>query len=130
MAANTLPIFEETPAVQGNQFTSADTTNKKDIWTPGADGSRIDMIKCITNDTAAVDVTFYINDGTTDFNIGNVRVPLGSGYTNVAHVDAMTTLSPTLGYLYIPAGGKLKAKCVATMTAAKDLDVVAMGGDY
>jgi hypothetical protein len=131
MAANTTgPIWELVPTVEGQQFSSADTTSKKTVQSAGSNGTRVDSIMCSTNDTAAINLAFYINDGSTDFYIGNVNVPIGSGYTTVTRVDAMATLAPALGYLIIPIGGSLKTNCVATMTAAKVLDVVAMGGDY
>lgn len=130
MAANTNPIFELTTTIAGKQFTSTDTTSKKSLQTGGTNGTRVDSIMCSTNDTAAVNLAFYINDGTTDFYIGNVTLAIGSGYTTVQRVDAMATLAPTLGYLVLPNGYILKVNCVATMTAAKTTDVVAMGGDY
>lgn len=130
MAANTSPIFEEIPTVKGVQFTSADTTTKKTIQTGGTDGTRIDSIMCSTDDTAAVNLMFYVNDGTTDLYLGNVNVPAGSGYTTVPRVEAISTLAPLTGYLVLPSTFVLKAKCLATMTAAKTTDVVAMGGDY
>ena len=130
MAANTSPIFELTTTDDGVQFTSTDTTAKKSIQTGGTNGTRIDAIYVSTNDTAAVNLAFYINDTVTDFYIGNVVVAIGSGYTTVARVDAMATLSPRLGYLVLPSGYILKANCVATMTAAKTTDVLATGGDY
>lgn len=85
---------------------------------------------CSTNDTTAVNLAFYINDGSTDHYIGVVALAIGAGYTTVARVEAISTLAPTLGYLVIPSGYTLKAGCVATMTAAKTTDAVAMGGDY
>lgn len=130
MAQNTSPIFELVPTIAGQQFTSADTTAKKTIQTGGTNGTRIDSIMCSTNDTTAVNLAFYINDGATDFYIGNVNLPIGSGYTTVSRIDAMATLSPLLGYLVLPPTYILKANCVATMTAAKVTDVVAQGGDY
>lgn len=130
MAAGTSPIFEAAVRVLGIQFTSADTTTGKSFGTIGANGTRIDSIMCSTNDTAAVNLAFWINDGSVDHYIGVVNVPIGSGYTTVARVEAMNTLSPLLGYLVIPSGYTLKAGCVATMTAAKTTDAVAMGGDY
>ena len=130
MAQNTSPIFELVPTDHGVQFTSADTTTMKSIQTGGTNGTRIDAIYVSTNDTAAVNLAFYINDTVTDFYIGNVVVAIGSGYTTVARVDAMATLSPRLGYLVLPSGYILKANCVATMTAAKTTDVLATGGDY
>jgi hypothetical protein len=130
MAAGTSPIFEAAVRVLGIQFTSADTTTPKSFGTIGSNGTRIDSIMCSTNDTAAVNLAFYINDGSTDHYIGVVNLPIGSGYTTVARVEAIATLAPALGYLVIPSGYTLKAGCVATMTAAKTTDAVAMGGDY
>jgi len=130
MAAGTSPIFEAAVRDLGIQFTSADTTTKKSLGSIGSNGTRIDSIMVSTNDTTAVNLAFYINDGSTDFYIGVVNVPIGSGYTTVARVEAIATLAPILGYLVLPTGYTLKAACVATMTAAKTTDVVAMGGDY
>lgn len=124
------PLWEITPTVKGVQFTSADTTAKKSIQTGGTSGTRIDSVMCSTNDTAAVNLAFYITDTATDFYIGNVNVPIGSGYTTVVRVDAIATLAPNLGYLVLPSGFILKVNCVATMTAAKTTDIVAMGGDF
>ncbi len=130
MAQNTSPIFELVVTCKGVQFTSADTTAKKSIQTGGANGTRIDSIWCSTNDTVTVNLAFYINDGSTDFYIGVVNLPIGSGYTTVARVDAMTILSPILGYLVLPNTYILKANCVATMSGSKTTDVLAVGGDY
>lgn len=131
MAANTSPIFELTPTCGTPQsFTSADTTSKKTLVTGGTDATRIDSIMCSTDDTTAVNLAFYITISATDYYIGNVNLPVGSGYTTVARVDAIATLAPTLGYLALPASAILKCNCVATMTAAKTTTVVPMGGDY
>lgn len=131
MAANTTgPIWELAVRVLGIQFAAADTTTAKSFGTIGANGTRIDSIMCSSNDTAAVNLAFYINDGSTDHYIGVVNLPIGTGYTTVVRTEAMSTLSPVLGYLVIPSGYTLKAGCVATMTAAKVADIVALGGDY
>src|SRR5512135_1455649 len=102
MAANTNPIFEKAVRVLGIQFTSADATTPKSFGTIGSEGTRIDSIMCSTNDTAAVNLAFYINDGATDHYIGVVALAAGSGYTTVARVEGISTLAPTLGYLVIP----------------------------
>ena len=131
MAAGTSPIFETTVKSPGVQFTSADTTTKKTLMTAGAAGARIDRIGVCSNDTAAVNLAFSYSVGGTDYYIGNVLVPIGSGYTTVAIVDAIATLSPYLGYLTLEASALLKVNCVATMTAAKTVDIaVVCGGDY
>ncbi len=130
MAANTAPIFELVPTALGVQFTITDTTAKKTIQTGGTNGTRVDGIYCSTNDTATVNLAFYIGHGGTDYYIGNVVVTIGAGYTTVARIDAMTTLAPRLGYLVLASGDTLKCNCVATMTTGKTTDVLAEGGDY
>lgn len=138
MAANTTPVFElkalpvgtQTGGPNALQFTSANTTAKQTLCTGAADGTRIDQIQCCSNDTAAINLAFYISDGTTDFYLGNVNIPIGSGYTTVAAVDAIPTLNPVLGYLWVPSSATIKCNCVATMTAAKTLDIRAHGGLY
>jgi hypothetical protein len=79
----------------------------------------------------AVNLAFYINDGATDHYIGVVNIPVGSGYTTVARVDALNTLAPAnFKALVLKAGNVLKANCVATMSATVTTDLVAVGGDY
>lgn len=137
MAVNTAPIFELTPVFTAVQFLPADTTTKKTFYTAPAaasapSGIRIDSISVATNDTANQNIAFYINDphgAGTDQYIGNVFVPLGSGYTTVARVECLQQLT-TLGYLWIPFDAIIKCNMVATITAAKQTDLALYGGAY
>ncbi len=130
MAANTTPVFELIPIVAGVNFVNADGTTKKTLATGATDGTRVDAIALSSDDTAAVNMSFWINDGTNDLYIGNVNVPAGSGFTTVARLDAITTLAPSLGYLWIPSGYLLKCAPVAAVTAAKTAHITALGGKY
>ena len=130
MAANTSPIFELTPFLKGDTLDDGDTTVAITLITGGTNGTRIDSLKCTTNDTAAVNLRFYIDNGGADLYLGVVTLAIGSGYTTVAPVEAMSTLSPTLGYLILENASELKVSCLATMTSAKITTVLAMGGDY
>jgi len=130
MAANTSPIFELVPFLKGDTLDDGDTTVAITLITGATAGTRIDSLMCSTDDTAAVNLKFFIDNGGADLYLGVVNVPIGSGYTTVARVEAMATLSPSLGYLVLPNASELKVGCVATMTGAKVTTVVAMGGDY
>jgi hypothetical protein len=133
MAANTSPIFELTPYVKGLQFTSADTTTKKTLVATGdipAEGLRVDAITVTSNDTASVTLLWYVNDGTTDFHLGDTVIALSSGYDAVARVNVLATIAAELGFLILPTGYSLKAACKVTMTSAKTLDIVALGGKF
>lgn len=130
MAANTSPIFELTVKNAGVTIVPADTTAKKTLYTGGTNGSRIDQLAVSSTDTAAVTTMWYKNVGGTDYHIGDVVIPIGAGYTTVALVDALATLEPTLGYLVLASGEILKVAALATVTAAKQVDLVAQLGDY
>ena len=130
MAQNTAPIFELVPVSVGVEIVPADTTTKKTIYTGGTNGSRIDAIFVSSSDTAGVNLAFYITVGGTDYYIGNVVVTIGSGYTTVARTEAMSTLSPALGYLILADAAILKVASVTTVTSGKVVDIVAVGGDY
>ena len=131
MAANVQPIFKSGALGGGAQFTDGDASTKKLICTAGTNGTRIDGLLISSNDTAAIDLEFYIYDGTTYHYIGYVNVPIGAGYPSVARVDGIVTLAPTnLKYIDFPSGSALYAACAATMTTAKTCDVVPQGGNY
>jgi hypothetical protein len=130
MAANTSPIFELAPFLKGDTLDDGDTTVAITLITGAANGTRIDSLKCTTNDTAAVNLRFYVDNGGADLYLGVVLLAIGSGYTTVAPVEAMNVLSPTLGYLILANASELKVSCLATMTAAKVTTVLALGGDY
>ena len=130
MAANTSPIFELAPFLKGDTLDDGDTTVAITLITGAANGTRIDSLKCTTNDTAAVNLRFYIDNGGADLYLGVVLLAIGSGYTTVAPVEGMNILSPTLGYLILANASELKVSCLATMTAAKVTTVLAQGGDY
>lgn len=132
MAAGTSPIFVDTPSNGTPQtFVNADGTTVKTIYTAGADGARIDAVTVCSDDTAAVNLAFSIDIGGTNYYIGNVNVPIGSGYTTVALVDAIATLCPNLGYLALAGGAKLECNAVVAVTAAKTVTVTpVVAGDY
>jgi hypothetical protein len=131
MAANTNPIFELIPISEGHQLVNGDGTTLQTILTAGAEGSRIDGIFISSDDTVDRNLAFYINNGATDFYIGNVAVPAGSGYTTVVRVDALATLKPAyLNFLVLHHAYLLKCGAVVAITAAKTVTVLAMGGDF
>jgi len=131
MAANINPIFELIPVNAGKEIVNADSTNILTVFTAGAEGARIDGILISSNDTSGVNLAFHIDDGADVYYIGNVNVPIGAGYTTVARVDGMLTLSPTnQTFLQLGPGYILKVNAVAAVTAAKLVTVVAVGGDF
>jgi len=113
------------PAIQ---ILPADTTDLKTLITAGANGSLIKEIYITTDDTSDVDVELYLNDGSTDYLLGSYTIPALSGKSGNAIIHLLSAMNYDdfkLQSTYI-----LKIKAVATITAAKVVDIVGVAYDY
>lgn len=140
MTANVAgPIWGLTPKTQVTAFTNADTTTPKAIYTAGSNGARVVGIGATTSDSAANDCNLYVQvgGGGTARNIGGKRVAIASGDVVASTIAAVSLLDagqiPCLlpdGSLLLGAGDVLQLGLVATMTAAKTLNIFVQALDY
>lgn len=134
--ANNKPIFQAKPKTVCTSFTDADTTVAKALYTAGSvDGGLIDNVSVISDDTSAVILVVTVNDGTTDCQVGEVTIPIGAGTDGTTPAVNLldSTALPFLqagGGLPLGISGVLKVNAKTTITAAKQVDIVAYGGDY
>lgn len=120
-------------------LTSANTTTAATLYTASSDGAVVKSVVASTNDSTAVNLVVVVNNGTTDFVLGTVNLPINSGYTGaIASVDVLgSNLIPGLprdinnrSVLPLPSGHVLKVGCLATMTSAKVANVIANVEEY
>ena len=139
MAKSTNLNFTQEINLVGKRLTSTDTTAFVTLYTATTDDAVIKSITATTTDTAAVNLKIAISDGTTDFLLGTVRVALASGTDGaVASVDILGSgLLPGLprdlnsrAILPLKNGHILKVGCLASMTAAKQTDILAVVEEY
>lgn len=131
MPANTSPIFTITPRNDGVQFANADGTTKKTLLTGGTFGTRVEGISVTSNDTVTVNIAMYLTVGGTDYYIGNIVLPAGSGYTSVNRVDAASILAVGgLEAIILAPGVVLKANAVAAVASGKVVDILVTSGDF
>jgi hypothetical protein len=139
MAKSTNLNFTQEINLVGKRLTSTDTTTYVTLYTASTDDAVVKSLTVTTTDTAAVNLKVAINDGTTDFLLGTVRVALASGTDGAATtVDILgSSLLPGLPrdlnnrtILPLKNGFILKVGCLATMTAAKQTDVLAVIEEY
>lgn len=141
MAKQTSLYLQTGHNATGTTFTSADTTNKKTIFTPGTNDSDLKMINLATDDSAAVNAQIWYYDGSTSFLIATVRVTALAGTDGATNaIDGLnSTALPFLfiddsGKRYLPVKGNashvIQLSCKATMTSGKTLYVNAIGEDY
>jgi hypothetical protein len=127
-----LASFQEvTPLVSSITFTSADTTVAKAIVAAPGTPYRIDAIEVTSDDTAAVNLDIFLRVGATNFLLGSVTVPPGSGHAGVkaAEYFELSTLANVDG-ISLPGATSIQAACEATMTAAKTVVVTVIGGQF
>lgn len=131
--------FTQTLKLSGVKILPADTTALKTLFTAGANDAVVKAINVQSTDTAARVLNLYVNDGSTDYLLGAVNIPLNSGNTGAAAtIDLLGgTLMPSLPYdangkriLPLPAGYVLKVSSQTAVTAAKEITVVCMAEDY
>jgi hypothetical protein len=131
--------FTQNIKLTGAKILPADASALVTLFTAGTNDSVVKAINVQSTDTAARVVQLWVNDGTTDFLIGAVNVPLNSGNTGTAAaIDLLGgTLMPSLPYdsngkriLPLPAGYTLKVNSQSTVTAAREITFTCMAEDY
>ncbi len=128
--ANTSPIFPLTPKTSPATIVNADSTTKKTLFTAGANGSKLDAVKVLSDDTATVTLSFYATKSGTDYLIGTVAISPGTGVTaGTSPADALEYIND--GYaLAIEAGVIIKVTASAAVTSGKTVTVIAHSGDF
>ena len=140
MAANTQPIFPNTPKVSGGKVITADTsyenpvTNPVTLYTAGANGARIDQIKArALGDNIATVLRLYVYDGASYMLAHEAGLPASTASADGETGSDIDILRDT-GYEavppvpYLPAGYSLVGT-VGT-TVASGWMVTVFGGDY
>jgi hypothetical protein len=143
MAANTAPIFIKSALTTSanTQFSdalvNADSTNIVDIVNGATDGTLIQDLIAVTDDTSANVVKIYIYDGGASRQIGQVNVPAGSGtdatkasvsLLNVTNIPSLNKRDD--GALFLASGQKIQVSVVAAVTSGKYLTITALGGNF
>lgn len=124
--------FDERIALAiGSQLLPADTTVAKSFWTIAGDVRRLDTVVLSSTDTVDRVVQFSVLLGATNFPLFEVNVPAGAGHGVVPAVELFATINQVnLVGIVIPTNGTLQWSAVVTVTAAKAITAVALGGIF
>lgn len=122
----------------GVTFTSADSTNIKDICISGVDDSIIKNIYITNSSTLTTDIIYYLNNGTTDFRIGHIDITASAGFNGTTNqVNGLNrTNLPSLkidsngnSFLTIGSGWRLRGNLRTAITSG-DITVVLEVEDF
>lgn len=135
MAAN--PIFVSGPRTVVASIANADSTTFKDLFAAGSSGSRVDLCSIANSDASnAYTVQVAIRMGSTDYVLGEVAVPAGSGTNgsaksvNLLDDTNIPALANTLEVLFLESGATLRVKSKTAVSGSNTLQFIATGGDY
>lgn len=133
MAANTDPIFPLTPKTPAVSFIDSDGTTPKTLFAASTDGSILVRLSGTSSDTSDVDIVITVNDGSSDFIIGEITVPIGSGTGTVSPTnlfDPSIIVLQNDGTYPLQAGHSILVNPKVAVTATFQVDIVGIAGDY
>jgi len=144
------PVFLQTPIAAcaallngTGAFTFAaasnTTTNLVSLVAGGANGSLVEAITISSTDTSARDLILILNNGTYNFVLCTIAIPLNAGFTNAvapvnlfasAYVPGLSVDANGNKVLNVPNGSTLYVGTLTAVTSAKQISVVANGGNF
>ena len=136
MAIN--PTFVASPMTTPQSWTHADAAaTSKTIYTAGANGSKVVAINAASSDSSARVFILYLNRSSTAYQIGSATVAITAGTDGTTATQNLLANIPGLpkdndgqAYLFLQQGDILQAANVTQLTAAKEIDVVVIAGDF
>jgi len=131
------PQFPNTPKNFGAKFTSADGTTAKALVTAGANGSIVEVMSIISDDTANMFVCLQLYDGSVGYDLNEVSVPDGSGTNGTDKAVNGLNIQDTPAFgnredrsIYLASGWSLRAHMKSAVTAGKTVTVAGCYGDF
>ena len=125
MAAN--PVYSNDVGKIAKTIVNADGTSWLDLYDNSAGGTlsaRVEALNLTSDDTSTVNIQLGIYTGGSVYLIGTVRAVTLSGTDGAAALinalNVVGNVAPDgIKVIHIPAGGKLQAKSLVAVTAAK-----------
>jgi len=145
MALTATPVFPQTPILGVQNFKPADASNLKTVYTAGANGSKVVALTATSTETASARVAqVWITRSAVSYLLTSVNIPVNSGFDGITPaIDLLTqAILPSLPFsggaggfdgqtfLYLQSGDTLQVSMTSTITAGKEIDVLAVGSNY
>ena len=133
------PTLVQTPKITPNSWVNADAANtKKTICTAGSSGTKVVGISASSTDTSNRTGQLWLTRSGTSYLIASFVVPTLAGTDGI--VPAVNLMRASLlplpvdndgqPYLLLVSGDTLQASFTGVVTAAKEIDIVCIHGDF
>lgn len=129
------PQFAGTAKTSVAQFLNSDGTATKTVCTAGTNGSIIEALFSTSTDTTTRQIRLWLYNGTTNYLIDIVTIPAASTAIPVVHVPILSPgrwpwIDPNNPKLVLQSGWSLRAQMVSAVSTGKEINVVALFGDF
>lgn len=131
----TTPAFASTPKITPQSFVNADGTGKKTVVTAGSSGTKVTGLVATSTDTSTRIAQVWLTRSGTSYLLGSVSVTTLAGTDGAVNtIDLFSTIPlPTDNdrrkYLFLVSGDTLQVSFTVAVTAAKEIDILAIHGD-
>jgi hypothetical protein len=131
-------VFVQVPKTTPAAFTNADAANtKKTVATAGASGSKVVALNATSTDTSARIAQVWLTRSATSYLLGSLSVPIAAGTDGTTVTADLLGLIPNVPrdndgqkYLFLESGDTLQVSFTTQVTAAKEIDVVSVFGNF
>jgi hypothetical protein len=131
-------IFVQTPKITPAAFVNADAANtKKTILTAGSAGTKVVAVNSTSTDTVSRICQLWLTRSAVSYLLGSAVVLTLSGTDGIVTTQNVLLLFPGLPvdndgqrYLFLESGDTLQASFTTQVTAAKEIDVYAIGANF
>jgi hypothetical protein len=139
MTMTATPVFPQTIKNYAAQILPADASTVKTLVTGATNGTKVEALTVASTDTTARDFQLVMTISAVVYVLATLSIPANAGNSNsVPAIDVLRhTNWPGLAcdsngnkILYVASGAVLGIKMLTTVTTAKEVDVLAVGGDY
>lgn len=129
--------FTQEINTKGVTIANSDASNTKTIYTGAGNDAVVKAVTVCSTDSTARTLLFFVNDGTSDFMLGAVSIPAGSGSNGTAsNVDVLSVIQGLANDSYgkkillLNSGSVLKVRSTTTVTTATQVDVLCQIEEY
>jgi hypothetical protein len=138
MSLSNLPFFPQALNTDKQTLANADGQTVKAVSAAGTNGSKVSMLLATSTDTTARDVILYVTISATNYQIGQIQLPITAGALNsTPTVNLLNSSQLQLPldangnpFIYLGPGATLSVSAPVSITSAKTVTVVATREDY
>lgn len=139
MAVTATPIYPQTHKNAVLSIVNATGTSVTTLYAAGTNGSKVEGIYVTSTDTSARDLAIYYVVSATNYQLGQISIPITAGTLNTAPSINLLTSTQLSGlprdvngnpYLYLASGTTLSIAAPVAVTTAKAINIIAQIEDF